>query len=42
MFIVSLRPGYLEKVYEQAMAFELNHRGLVYATIGTCCGLLQG
>ena len=27
-----LGPGYLEKVYEQAMALELKHRGLVYAT----------
>jgi len=27
-----LGPGYLEKVYEQAMAFELRHRGLVYVT----------
>ena len=26
-----LGPGYLEKVYEQAMAFELRHRGLAYA-----------
>ena len=27
-----LGPGYLEKVYEQAMALELKHRGLTYAT----------
>ena len=27
-----LGPGYLEKVYEQAMALELRHRGLAYAT----------
>ena len=27
-----LGSGYLEKVYEQAMALELRHRGLVYAT----------
>jgi GxxExxY protein len=27
-----LGPGYLEKVYEQAMALELRNRGLAYAT----------
>lgn len=27
-----LGPGYLEKVYEQAIALELRHRGLAYAT----------
>ena len=27
-----LGPGYLEKVYEQAMALELRYRGLAYAT----------
>lgn len=27
-----LGPGYLEKVYEQAMSLELRHRGLVHAT----------
>lgn len=27
-----LGPGYLEKVYEQAMALELKYRGLTYAT----------
>lgn len=27
-----LGPGYLEKIYEQAMALELKHRGLAYAT----------
>lgn len=27
-----LGPGYLEKVYEQAMGLELRHRGLSYAT----------
>jgi len=27
-----LGPGYLEKVYEQAMGLELRHRGLTYAT----------
>lgn len=27
-----LGPGYLEKVYEQAMGLELRHRGLAYAT----------
>jgi GxxExxY protein len=27
-----LGPGYLEKVYEQAMALELKYRGLAYAT----------
>ena len=27
-----LGPGFLEKVYEQAMALELRHRGLAYAT----------
>ena len=34
--------GYLEKVYEQAMALELKHRGLAYATRSACCSLLQG
>lgn len=27
-----LGPGYFERVYEQAMSFELKHRGLDYAT----------
>lgn len=27
-----LGPGYLEKVYERAMAFELRHRGVAYTT----------
>ena len=27
-----LGPGYLDKVYEQAMGLELRHRGLTYAT----------
>lgn len=27
-----LGPGYLEKVYEQAMSIELRHRGLAFAT----------
>jgi len=27
-----LGPGYLEKVYEQAMSLELKHRGLAYST----------
>lgn len=27
-----LGPGYLEKVYEQAMSLELSHRGLAYST----------
>ena len=27
-----LGPGYLEKVYEQAMGLELKYRGLAYAT----------
>jgi GxxExxY protein len=27
-----LGPGYLEKVYEQAMGLELRNRGLAYAT----------